>query len=227
MRGLLTTTLPVLALAAPAAATAAPPVTPDGMRGRRGATRVVVLAANGPRDTTASGRTYARAATGRWRVVRRAMPARLGYGGLSEAAERHEGDGTTPMGVYRFVYGFGSQPDPGLTGFSWRRLTPGACWAGDRGSYNRWVRRSPCGARDEDLWASARVAYRYAAVIDFNYRRPVYGRGSGIFLHAQTGRPTRGCVSLRESDLLPVLRWLRPGTRIAIGTVRRLRALKG
>ena len=224
MRVLVTTTL--LALAAPATALAAPPVTPDGMRGLGGATRAVVVAANATRDTTATARTYARAAGGRWRVVRNAMPARLGSGGLGEPAARHEGDGTTPMGVYRFVYGFGSRPDPGLTGLRWRRLTPGSCWAGDRGSYNRWVHRTPCGPRDEDLWSSARVAYRYAAVIDFNYRRPVYGRGSGIFLHAQTGRPTRGCVSLREPDLVAVLRWLRPSTRIVIGTVARLRSLK-
>jgi L,D-peptidoglycan transpeptidase YkuD (ErfK/YbiS/YcfS/YnhG family) len=223
VRGLLTTTL--LVLATPGAALAAPPVSPDGMRGLGGATRVLVVAANGTQDTTATARTYAKSG-GRWRTVRRAMPAYLGFGGLSEPAKRHEGDGTTPMGIHRFVYGFGSQPDPGLTGLGWRRLTPGSCWAGDRANYNRWVHRSPCGGRDEDLWASARVAYRYAAVIDFNYRRPVFGRGSGIFLHVQTGRPTRGCVSLRERDLLPVLRWLRPGTRIVIGTVARLRALK-
>jgi L,D-peptidoglycan transpeptidase YkuD (ErfK/YbiS/YcfS/YnhG family) len=222
VRGLL---IALLVLAMPGAALAAPPVTPDGMRGLGGATRVIVVAANSTKDTTATVRTYARAG-GRWHSVRNAMPAYLGFGGLSEPARRHEGDGTTPMGVYRFVYGFGSQPDPGLTGFGWRRLTPGSCWAGDRGSYNRWVHRSPCGARDEDLWASARVAYRYAAVIDFNYRRPVFGRGSGIFLHRSLGRPTRGCVSLREGDLLGVLRWLRPTTRIVIGTVARLHSLK-
>jgi L,D-transpeptidase catalytic domain len=68
-----------------------------------------------------------------------------------------------------------------------------------------------------DLWKNRRVAYRYAAVIDFNYRRPVYKKGSGIFLHQQTGGPTAGCVSLRPKDLVAVLRWLRPGTRIAMG----------
>ena len=217
--------LATILLALPSTALAAPPVSPDGMRGLGGATRVVVVAANRTKDTTATARTYIRR-DARWRTVRKAMPAYLGFGGLSDPAHRHEGDGTTPMGVYRFVYGFGSRPNPGVTGFSWRRVTPGSCWAGDRGSYNRWVHRSPCGGRDEDLWASARVAYRYAAVIDFNYDTPVFDRGSGIFLHAQTGRPTRGCVSLRERDLLPVLRWLRPGTRIVIGTVARLRALK-
>ena len=46
----------------------------------------------------------------------------------------------------------------------------------------------------------------------------VPGRGSGIFLHAQTGGPTNGCISLRRDQLVRVLRWLRPDAspRIAI-----------
>jgi len=218
--------LPLLLLAlaaAPSPARAADEVTPQGMRGLGDAERVVVVAASALRTTRATARTYARTGDG-WRRVRAAMPARLGASGLRSARLRREGDGTTPIGTYGFVYGFGSQPDPGLTGFGWRRLSPQSCWSARRGDYNRWLDARPCPG--EDLWASSRVAYRYAMVIDFNYRRPVYGRGSGIFLHAQTGRPTRGCVSLREPDLLPVLRWLRPGTRIVIGTVAYLRSLK-
>ena len=56
--------------------------------------------------------------------------------------------------------------------------------------------------------------------------RPVVpGKGSGIFLHAQTGGPTIGCVSLRKAELRAVLRWLRPADApvIAIGTRAQLR----
>ena len=38
----------------------------------------------------------------------------------------------------------------------------------------------------------------------------VPGLGSGIFLHAQTGGPTNGCISLPKANLLRVLRWLAP-----------------
>jgi L,D-peptidoglycan transpeptidase YkuD (ErfK/YbiS/YcfS/YnhG family) len=57
-------------------------------------------------------------------------------------------------------------------------------------------------------------------VIDYNMRPTIPGRGSGIFLHASTGRPTLGCVSLPVAQLLRVLRWLDPSRRpmIAIGT---------
>jgi L,D-peptidoglycan transpeptidase YkuD (ErfK/YbiS/YcfS/YnhG family) len=57
-------------------------------------------------------------------------------------------------------------------------------------------------------------------VIQFNMNPAVPGRGSGIFLHAQTGGSTNGCVSLRRGDLVHVLRWLSPAAApyIAIGT---------
>ena len=213
-------------LAAGAApARAADEVGPAGMRGLGQASRVVVVSASSLHATRATARTYERSGGG-WRLVRRGMPARLGFAGLKSQALRHEGDGTTPMGIFGFVYGFGSRPNPGLTGLGWRHLGARQCWSGARADYNRWVRGRPCGPGDENLSASAAKAYRYAAVIDFNYRRPVYGRGSGIFLHVQKDSPTHGCVSLHQRDLLAVLRWLRPTTRIVIGTTAWLRARK-
>jgi L,D-peptidoglycan transpeptidase YkuD (ErfK/YbiS/YcfS/YnhG family) len=204
-------------------------VTPDGMRGLENATQVIVVASTSMRSTTATARTYEKSADGGWTIVRRAMPARLGYNGLSVPTRRREGDGTTPMGNYGFVYGFGSRPDPGLDdGFgTWRRVKNGSCWAGTKKNYNRWVNRKPCNPADENLFTNARLAYRYGVVMDFNYERPVYKRGSGIFLHVSKSGATAGCVSLRESDLLPVLRWMTPGARIVVGTKSYLESLKG
>jgi L,D-peptidoglycan transpeptidase YkuD (ErfK/YbiS/YcfS/YnhG family) len=215
-----------LLAAAPAASAKVPAVSPDGMRGTADATQVIEIATNGMASTTGTARTYERAEGGAWKIVRRAMPAYVGVHGLSRPAERHSGDGTTPIGNYGFVFGFGSKANPGLGGFGWKKLVQGTCWAGTQRKYNRWVHRTPCNPADENLWSNAGVAYRYAAVIDFNYEKPVYGRGSGIFLHVQKGRPTAGCVSLRESDLIAVLRWMRPGVRIVIGPVAYLRGLK-
>ncbi len=192
---------------------AATPPTPDRIQSLRTATRAIVVTSASWRSTHAVMRTYQRVG-GRWKLVRGPMPTRVGRNGFS--ARRQEGDGTTPAGTFGFVYGFGSRPNPGMRGFGWRPLVRGSCWSGERADYNRWVARR-CTARDENLWKYRRVAYRYAAVIDFNYRRPVYGRGSGIFLHQQSGGPTAGCVSLREADLVAVLRWMRPGTRIVMG----------
>ncbi len=217
--------LGIVAAVVPANAHAAPGVNPNGMRGLGGADQVIEIAANGMDTTHATARTYRRVGE-RWRLVRKGMPARLGQAGLSQARSRVAGDGTTPIGDYGFVFDFGSRPDPGVEGFEWRHLRPGDCWSGIHRAYNRWVERSPCAPGDEDLWVSAGRAYRYAAVIDFNYRHPVFGRGSGIFLHVATESPTSGCVSLPERDLFGVLRWMRPGVRILIGPTRWLRSRK-
>jgi L,D-peptidoglycan transpeptidase YkuD (ErfK/YbiS/YcfS/YnhG family) len=75
-------------------------------------------------------------------------------------------------------------------------------------------RAPPFGGGSEALWR-ATVAYRYFAVIEYNAAR-VPGRGSGIFLHVDTGHATNGCVSLPRSELVRVLRWLRPGASITI-----------
>lgn len=203
----------------------APGVNPNGMRGLSGVTQVIEVASNGIGTTRATARTYRKVGE-RWRVVHNGMPARLGWAGLSHAATRVAGDGTTPIGDYGFVFDFGSRADPGVDGFEWRHLHRGDCWAGTRAAYNRWVERRPCAPADEDLWLNAGRAYRYAAVIDFNYEHPVFDRGSGIFLHVGTGSPTEGCVSLPERDLLAVLRWMRPGVRILIGPTRWLRSRK-
>jgi L,D-peptidoglycan transpeptidase YkuD (ErfK/YbiS/YcfS/YnhG family) len=50
-------------------------------------------------------------------------------------------------------------------------------------------------------------------------------RGSGIFLHVRIEKATSGCISLRRSALVRVLRWLDPDAlpQIAIGTSGSLR----
>jgi L,D-peptidoglycan transpeptidase YkuD (ErfK/YbiS/YcfS/YnhG family) len=193
-------------------------VGPNHIRGLHGAHRVMVVTAPTRHSTHAVVRRYDLGSNGRYHRTGGVAHARVGLAGLSHPKQRHSGDGTTPMGIYGFVFGFGSQPNPGLTGLRWRALTPGSCWAGTRRHYNRWVRRSPCAPADEDIWASEATAYRYAAVIDFNYHHPVFGRGSGIFLHRRLPTATHGCVSLNQPALLRTLRWLRPTTKIVIGT---------
>lgn len=173
---------------------------------------------------------------GRWRRAIAATQAELGYAGLRRS--RHEGDGSTPAGVYplgsRF---FGNEPDPGALHYRYVRLRCGDWWDEDPYSplYNRFVRRR-CGVTpafahgSEALWTQTR-AYPYFAVIDFNTHPVVSGAdapGSGIFLHAWVGGPTAGCVAVRRGRLLALLRWLRPRAhpRVAIGTTRELRGLR-
>ena len=146
--------------------------------------------------------------------------ARAGYAGFS--ANRHEGDGTTPLGT--FAIGptlYGLDPDPGGQ-LAYHRLRCGDWWDGDPASptYNRF-RHVTCGVsppfagRSEPLWRSP-VAYREFAFIEYNASPARPGRGSAIFLHDDLGHATNGCLSLPRPRLLALLRRLRPGATISI-----------
>ena len=165
-------------------------------------------------------RSGARGGAG-WRRVLGPWPAEIGRGGLS--AHRHEGDGSTPIGVFSIgAVLYGNAPRPTGLHAAYRRLRCGDWWDEDPTSprYNTFVAVG-CGtvpafaAGSEALWTET-VAYPYFAVLGFNVhpvRRGVGGArspGSGIFLHSWVGGLTDGCVALHRAQLLRVLRWLRP-----------------
>jgi L,D-peptidoglycan transpeptidase YkuD (ErfK/YbiS/YcfS/YnhG family) len=194
----------------------------------RGAAQLVTVEASGYRTTVASLVLWERTG-GCWRRVAGPWTARLGRSGLSD--RKREGDGATPTGAYALgatVYGIA--PNPGVRG-AYHRLVCGDWWDEDPSSptYNSF-RHVPCGALppfggdSEALW-QATVAYRQFAVVEYNVRPVVPGRGSAIFLHDDKGGPTNACVSLPQGELLTLLRRLRPAAHplIVVGTVAEIR----
>ena len=193
------------------------------------ATQAITVEAASHRTTYATVRTWRRAG-GCWQPVAGPFAARVGRNGLS--ANRREGDGTTPIGSFGIAPTlYGNAPDPGVR-FRYHRLVCGDWWNEDPSSrtYNSF-RHVACGTRpsfwngSEGMWQQPR-AYAHLAVVEYNMRPVVPGRGSGIFLHVQTGRATNGCVSLGRGDLVRMLRWLDPVAepRIVIGTRSEVRA---
>lgn len=190
---------------------------------RAGSQQLITVQAATTRTTHATLRLW-RKEGACWVAAGGPYPARLGRNGLS--ANRHEGDGTTPAGTFGFhPTMYGNERNPGVR-FRYVRVRCGDWWDEDSSSptYNTFQRvrcgtRPPFSVKSDGMWENRR-AYPYLAVLDFNMHPVVPGRGSAIFLHAATGGPTNGCVSLARPDLLRVLRWLRPGARprIALGT---------
>jgi L,D-peptidoglycan transpeptidase YkuD (ErfK/YbiS/YcfS/YnhG family) len=184
-----------------------------------------------PPGYLATLRTYQRAnGSSPWRAVFPAWQAETGSGHLIPASERREGDHATPIGVFGVgATMYGNAPNPGGLSYPYHHLVCGDWWDEDPYSsqYNDFVHVS-CDATpafadwSEALWTET-VAYPYFAVIQFNERPIVSGsnaRGAGIFLHSWVGAATEGCVALPESELLDVLRWLKPSEHplIEIGT---------
>jgi L,D-peptidoglycan transpeptidase YkuD (ErfK/YbiS/YcfS/YnhG family) len=164
---------------------------------------------------------------GCWRLAAGPWTAWLGGNGTSPS--KREGDRRTPTGVFGFLRTmYGIALNPGVR-YRYHRVVCGDWWVEDPRSpyYNRF-RHVRCGSTppfrttSEDMSRSP-TAYRHLAVIAYNTSQVVPGRGSGIFLHASTGRPTLGCVSLPLPQLVRTLRWLRPAAHplIAIGTAPR------
>ena len=129
-----------------------------------------------------------------------------------------KGDGKTPSGSFSLTFIFGAGPNPGFR-FPYRRIHPYDYWDDDPASprYNEWVdgRRASPGANPEPMDVSA---YDDGVAIGYNTARTP-GLGSAIFLHLNIGIATAGCVTLPESELLPLLRWLNPALppRIRMG----------
>lgn len=147
------------------------------------------------------------------------IPVALGRSGTK--ASKREGDGATPIGVWRVcsaLYRADRLVRP-RTALPLRpiRRNDGWCDAtGDR-NYNRPV-HLPYPVSAEAIWREDHL-YDLVVVLDHNRRPRVQGGGSAIFMHcARDGlKPTEGCIAMRRGHLVRLLARVRRGTRIIIG----------
>lgn len=207
------------------AATAAPvtaaPTTPAGcsasLAGQLAATgaaaQVVTVEAAGYGTTAATVALWQRDGSC-WSPAGGPWPAVLGAAGFSD--HHVEGDDTTPTGAYGIgPTMYGTAPNPGVR-YAYHQLVCGDWWDEDPSSpaYNTFQHVScgqqpPFGGGSEALWQESN-AYPSFAVVEYNTGPVVAGAGSGIFIHADIGSPTAGCVSLPLAQLDALLRWLQP-----------------
>jgi L,D-peptidoglycan transpeptidase YkuD (ErfK/YbiS/YcfS/YnhG family) len=145
-------------------------------------------------------------------------PVALGRGGI--LANKREGDGGTPRGIFRPVrlwWRADRHPRP-ATALPARRITAIDAWCEDPADrrYNRPI-RIPAGERGDRLQRQDHL-YDFIIEMDHNTRPRVSGRGSAVFLHlARPGfAPTAGCVAMPKNQLRQLLRHLGLRTKINI-----------
>ncbi|WP_260848955.1 L,D-transpeptidase family protein [Streptomyces sp. SLBN-118] len=200
----------------------APPL-PARMADTGGGSQLITAEALRPGSTTGTVTWWDRRSDGQW-VAAGSAAARFGAKGLVEGASRTQGTSTTPTGLYRLPYAFGTEVAPGGTTYTYRRVTTASWWCQDTASraYNRWVEGLPadCRAAESEHLTAYRPQYAHAMVIGFNYDRPVRGRGAGIFLHVNGRGATAGCVSVPDTAMRRILAWAdrHRDPHIAIGT---------
>ena len=144
----------------------------------------------------------------------------LGRGGVRLAADKREGDGASPLGVWpirKVLY----RPDrgrPPQTAFPVAAIAPDDGWsdAPDDPAYNRPV-KLPHAASAEAMWREDGL-YDLVVVLGHNDDPPVAGMGSCIVLHLARPDygPTEGCVAVGRGDLEALLAVAQPGDAVEI-----------
>ena len=137
------------------------------------------------------------------------IPAVIGRSGLIAAADKREGDGATPRGIWplREVMFRPDRIDTPQSGLDLRPLAPGDGWCDDPAAeaYNQRV-DLPFTASHETLWRQDH-AYDIIIPLGYNDDPAIAHRGSAIFFHClEDGRShTEGCVAIRLADMLGLL----------------------
>ena len=152
---------------------------------------------------------------GEWRRALEEMSGVIGYRGMASAKNKKEGDGRTPMGIYSFGTAFGTAKKPAGMDFPFKKAGKYDYWVDDVNSkdYNKWKTYK---GNPKKKWASFErmniSLYKYGAVINYNTKPIVKGKGSAIFLHIWRGKgtTTAGCTATSEKNVIRILKWLDP-----------------
>ncbi|MBR0871707.1 L,D-transpeptidase family protein [Bradyrhizobium tropiciagri] len=147
------------------------------------------------------------------------VPVALGRGGI--LANKREGDGGTPRGVYhpRRLWWRADRFQRPRTFLPTRPIRPEDGWCEDPADrhYNQPVRLGR--EHNGDRLTRADHLYDFIVEIDHNAAPRIAGRGSAVFLHLARPNfsPTAGCVSMTKQSMLRLLRRMGQGTKIVIG----------
>ncbi len=173
-------------------------------------------------------RLYTRERGGRWTPQGDAFPVLFGKNGLAwgiglagqkeKGLRKKERDGRAPAGVFQIgkIYTYDAQLPSG-SNFPFRQVTTADAWIDDPTlpSYNRFVTipdpANPPPWFEKEKMRHNDFAYRWLVEIRHNSDPPVAGEGSAIFFHIRRGltRPTAGCTTMAEENLVRVIKWLR------------------
>lgn len=162
--------------------------------------QIITVTAEGNKATLTM---HEKAPDGTWSELL-STSASIGANGIGKSKE---GDRKTPTGMYRFLFGFGNEPNPG-TALSYTQADLSYYWVDDPDSayYNQFVSTSKV-RKDWDSAehiAGVKDSYNYALALDYN-KECTPGLGSAIFLHC-TPTSGAGCIAVPENVMIEILK---------------------
>ena len=168
---------------------------------------------------------------GEWRPVAAPVPVLFGKNGLAwgigvvgqsePGLHKQERDGRAPAGVFEIgkVFGYDAKLPPGAD-YPYHQVSDADIWSDDPRSpnYNRHITIDPKNPPDNyshEKMRSGDFAYHWLVEIRHNSDPPIPGAGSAIFFHIRRGvnRPTTGCTTMAEPELVKLISWLRADRR--------------
>ncbi|MGB8354429.1 MAG: L,D-transpeptidase family protein [Chthoniobacteraceae bacterium] len=174
---------------------------------------------------------FERSAGGEWKAVSKPWPVLYGKNGLvwgrgvlgtdEPGTHKKEHDGRAPAGVFKIgtIYTYDKKLPEG-SDYTFHTVTNNDAWVDDVAlpEYNKFVTIDP---KNPPPWFEKQkmrlgdFAYRWLVEIRHNSDPPVPGDGSAIFFHIRRGetRPTSGCTTMAEENLVSLIRWLRADER--------------
>ncbi|MCI4625128.1 MAG: L,D-transpeptidase family protein [Candidatus Magnetoovum sp. WYHC-5] len=158
---------------------------------------------------------YEKDRTNTWNTTLPPMVAVVGKNGIAGYGNKREGDGKTPSGAFPLSLVFGYEEHI-QTDMPYRMATERDFWIDDpqHPSYNKWVTNT-AGAKSFEKMKRNDNMYKYGIVIDYNVNPTVTGNGSAIFFHVwiDENTPTTGCIALRETDIIEIIKKLSPSKK--------------
>jgi L,D-peptidoglycan transpeptidase YkuD (ErfK/YbiS/YcfS/YnhG family) len=171
---------------------------------------------------------FERMPDGSWAPNGTSFPVLFGKNGLAwgsglagqdeKGLRKKERDGRAPAGLFRIgkIYTYDAQLPTGAD-YPFHQVTTADAWVDDVRSpdYNRFVTvddpANPPAWFGKQKMRHHDYAYRWLVEIRHNSDPPMPGNGSAIFFHIRRGvsRPTAGCTTMAENDLVHVITWLR------------------
>ena len=175
-----------------------------------------------------SAQLFERVSGGSWAPDGKPFPVLFGKNGLAWGSglagqdangwRKKERDGRAPAGLFRIgkIYTYDAQLPEGAD-YPFHQVTTADAWVDDMRSpdYNRFVTINDP-ANPPEWFGKQKMrhhdfAYRWLVEIRHNSDPPMPGNGSAIFFHIRRGvnRPTAGCTTMAEHDLVRVITWFR------------------
>ncbi len=165
---------------------------------------------------------------GEWKTAGGPFPVLFGKNGVAwgrglagqneTGLRKKERDGRAPAGIFRIgkIYTYDANLPKGAD-YPFHQVTTADAWIDDVNSadYNQFVTidnpANPPPWFEKQKMRHHDFAYRWLVEIRHNSDPPVPGAGSAIFFHIRRGvnRPTTGCTTMAEADLVKLIVWLR------------------